>query len=76
MILVQDAFGSVSWVELAWLSEPHLVLPTIARQVGMEEALSDDPRGALHAFLSGRRMLLVLDNFEHLAEAARIRRNR
>ncbi|HET6262773.1 MAG TPA: hypothetical protein VFG99_11130, partial [Chloroflexia bacterium] len=28
------------------------------------------PRGALHAFLREKQLLMVLDNFEHVIEAA------
>ena len=68
---VSDQFpDGVVWVELAPLGDPELVLPTVARAFGLEESLSDGPREALHAHLRGRRVLLALDNFEHLLDAA------
>lgn len=58
----------VAFVPLAPISSPELVLPTVAHALG----LSDDGRDAsevLRDHLARRRMLLVLDNLEHLVEA-------
>jgi predicted ATPase len=60
----------VAFVVLALLNDSELVVPTIARSLGMREAVGQTPRDALHAHLRDKRMLLVLDNFEHLLEAA------
>jgi predicted ATPase/DNA-binding XRE family transcriptional regulator len=59
----------VVWVDLASLSDSALVLPTIARAVGVE-TLGGDVSEALHTHLRGRRMLLALDNFEHVLDVA------
>jgi non-specific serine/threonine protein kinase len=68
---VRDQYpDGVVWVPLAPLSEPALVLPTIARSVGLVEVGSQAVGGALAAHLRQRRMLLVLDNMEHLLDAA------
>ncbi|MDQ3926428.1 MAG: helix-turn-helix domain-containing protein [Actinomycetota bacterium] len=58
------------FVALASLSNAELVVPTVARSLGLREAEGQTPREALHALLRGKRLLLVLDNFEHLMEAA------
>ena len=58
------------FVGLASLSNADLVVPTVARSLGLREAEGQTPREALHALLQGKRLLLVLDNFEHLMEAA------
>jgi predicted ATPase/DNA-binding XRE family transcriptional regulator len=58
------------FVALAPLDDPSLVVPTIARSLGLREAECQTPGEALRARLRGRRLLLVLDNFEHLLEAA------
>jgi len=62
----------VVFVALAPVSLPALVVSTIARALGLREGeggeLSPDAR--LAAALRDRRLLLVLDNFEHLAPAA------
>ena len=58
------------FVTLATLSNAELVIPTIAQSLGLKEAEGQTPRDALHALLRGKRLLLVLDNFEHLMEAA------
>ncbi|HET6262317.1 MAG TPA: helix-turn-helix domain-containing protein, partial [Chloroflexia bacterium] len=58
------------FVGLASLSNADLVVPTVARSLGLREAEGQAPREALHALLRGKRLLLMLDNFEHLMEAA------
>jgi predicted ATPase/transcriptional regulator with XRE-family HTH domain len=68
---VDDAFpdGTV-FVDLAPLVDPALVLTTIGQAVGLKDAGSVDLAASLRAFLAGKRLLLVLDNFEHLLDAA------
>ena len=48
----------VFWVGLAALREPGLVIPTIAQVVGAKEELAEH--------LGSKRLLLLLDNFEHV----------
>src|SRR5512133_2261739 len=59
----------VVYVELASLREPSLVLPTIAKTLGIEEpgTIAD---ALLGDQLAEARMLIVLDNMEQLAAAA------
>ena len=60
---VADAYpGGVWWVPLAPLRDPSLVLPSAAMAIGAT--------GNLAEHIGDRRLLLLLDNFEHLAEAA------
>ena len=68
---VADRFpDGVAWVELAPLVDPALVLPTIARALNVKEPPGHDFREALRNWLRGRRLLLVVDNVEHLLDAA------
>ena len=60
----------IAFVALAPLMDPALVVPTVARSLGVREAERHTPREALRAHLRDKRLLLVLDNFEHLLEAA------
>jgi predicted ATPase/DNA-binding SARP family transcriptional activator len=68
-----DAGADVAWAELAPLSDPQLVAPTVAARLGVPETPGMDPVTATAAFLGtrgnagGPRVLLVLDNCEHLA---------
>ncbi|MDQ4128173.1 MAG: helix-turn-helix domain-containing protein, partial [Actinomycetota bacterium] len=59
----------VVFVGLASLGDASLVIPTVARSLGVREVGSQPPLEALRAHLRGKRLLLVLDNFEHVAEA-------
>jgi len=56
-------------IELAPLVDPALVAPTIARALGV--AIGDAPASLEHALqaLAAQRLLLVLDNCEHVLEA-------
>src|SRR5215208_1930753 len=62
--------GGVWFVDLTPLADSALVLPTIARVVGVRNQLGQDPAKALAGFLDDRAALLVLDNFEHVLAAA------
>lgn len=57
-------------VELAAVTRPHHVLSAICRALGLREVAGRDPRAQLHAHLRAKRMLLVVDNLEHVLDAA------
>ena len=59
-----------AFAALAPVGDPALVLPTVARALGLKEAEHLSPAEALHAFLEEKKLLLVLDNLEHVLEAA------
>jgi len=61
----------VAFVALAPLKDPALVVPTIARSLGLRdtEGQTTDVTLRLRAYLQKKQMLLVMDNFEHLLEA-------
>ncbi len=56
-------------VDLAPLSDPRLAPRAIATVLGLE-IRSDDPLPGLLAWLRDKRMLLLLDNCEHVIDAA------
>ena len=56
---------------LAPLYHPDRVPNAIARALGISDPGDGDPLERCAAVLSGQRVLLVLDNFEHVAAAAR-----
>jgi predicted ATPase/DNA-binding CsgD family transcriptional regulator len=63
----------VWFVALAPLSGPELVIETITKVVRVPEATEQVPLDHLAALLGARRLLLVLDNCEHLLdECARV----
>jgi predicted ATPase/DNA-binding CsgD family transcriptional regulator len=61
----------VSWVELAELDDPDLLPYALARAMRVQERRGDAIDEALMAHLRERRLLLVLDNCEHLLGACR-----
>lgn len=70
----REAEGSFSdgvvFVELAALVNPAFVPSAISRSLAPYEMEGRTPSESLAAHLRDRHMLLVLDNFEHLLEAA------
>lgn len=60
----------VFFVALAPLKDSALVLPTIARVLDLRDIEGRSTLEALRAYLREKRLLLVLDNFEHVLEAA------
>ena len=58
------------FVALAPLGDSALVVPTVVRSLGLREAEGQTSREVLRAHLRGKRLLLVLDNFEHVLDAA------
>src|SRR5262249_26300857 len=64
------AFPDGVWlVELAPLREERLLAQTIVRGLGIREESARPSIEVLCDFLAGRRLLLILDNCEHLLEA-------
>jgi predicted ATPase/DNA-binding SARP family transcriptional activator len=65
------AYPDGAWfVALAPVSDPQLVLPTLAQTLGVKEAGGQPLDERLREELHARRLLVVLDNFEHLLAAA------
>jgi predicted ATPase/transcriptional regulator with XRE-family HTH domain len=60
----------VIFVPLASVANPDLVLPTIAQALGVREEPGQELIDLLRAAIGGQRLLLVLDNLEHLRPAA------
>jgi predicted ATPase len=57
-------------VPLESLDDPSLVLSWIAGKLGLSGQTRETVPSALHGYFRDRRVLLVLDNFEHLLNAA------
>src|SRR6266487_2126135 len=68
--LVDDFADGVSFVSLASLSDPELVLPTMSQTLGLKEMGKQSLLDVLKASLRHKRLLLVLDNFEQVVTAA------
>jgi predicted ATPase/DNA-binding XRE family transcriptional regulator len=68
-VLDRDPDG-VSFVDLSPLTDPTLVMPTIASALGVREIAGESLRETLSRSLRDRRLLLVLDNCEQVLGAA------
>jgi len=65
-----DRFEDGVWIaELGALSDPALVQPTVASILGVTEPIGHTLLGALTDHLRSRRMLLVLDDCDHVLSA-------
>jgi predicted ATPase/class 3 adenylate cyclase len=62
----------IFFVDLAPLTDPALVGPSIARSLGLSDQAERPIVDLLKAYLGTRELLLVLDNFEHLLPAREI----
>jgi predicted ATPase len=67
--LLDDFGGAVRFIELGSLTDPALVAATVASTLGLPMQ-TDDVLESLRAFLQDKRVLLVLDNCEHVVDAA------
>jgi predicted ATPase len=68
--LLGDFPDGACFVDLAPLNDPGLVLPTIARTLGLREGNNLSLNDVVSVYLATKRLLVVLDNYEHLLTAA------
>jgi predicted ATPase/DNA-binding CsgD family transcriptional regulator len=67
-----DVFeDGVCWVDLVGLSESALVTQSVAQALDLREASRESLLETLTNYLKAKRLLLVLDNCEHLLAACR-----
>src|ERR1700675_4640123 len=62
--------GGVWYVDLAPITDPDLVPVTVIRALGLPEQQGRSTIDTLLRFVGDRRMLLLLDNCEHLLDAS------
>jgi predicted ATPase/class 3 adenylate cyclase len=67
---VEEFPGGVFFVGLAATSDPGLVVPTVAQTLGIRERAGRTVDQVLKDHLLDKRLLLLLDNFEQVVEAA------
>ena len=68
--LAEDFSDGVCFVSLASVRDPDLVVPTIAESLGLKEIGERPLLELLKSYLQDRELLLLLDNFEHVAQAS------
>jgi predicted ATPase/DNA-binding CsgD family transcriptional regulator len=69
-ILLDNFADGICFVSLAPLSDPSLVVPTIAQALGIQKSGAQPQLDLLKTFLQDKQLLLLLDNFEHVLLAA------
>lgn len=70
--LLDEYLNAVCWVPLASVSSSSLLVSTIAEALKFSFYHRSDPETQLFNYLRSRRMLLVMDNFEHLTQGAEL----
>jgi predicted ATPase/class 3 adenylate cyclase len=68
--LLPDFQDGVFLVPLATVADPSLLAPAIAQVLGLRQQGTASVEATVAQHLSGRSLLLILDNFEHLLPAA------
>ena len=69
--LVREFAGAVFFVDLASVAVPSLVAEAVGSAMGFPTR-TDEPVSSLIAYLEQRRLMLVLDNCEHLIESVAV----
>jgi predicted ATPase/DNA-binding XRE family transcriptional regulator len=64
--------GGVFFIELAALEDPALIIPTILQTLGFVDKIDLPAREQLIKGIGNQHMLLVLDNCEHIVDAAAV----
>ncbi|BBY04159.1 helix-turn-helix transcriptional regulator [Mycobacterium seoulense] len=68
--VVDDFPGAIWFVDLAPVTNPLVVPVTVARTLGLADQPGRSTMETVSKFVAGRKMLLVLDNCEHLLDAS------
>jgi predicted ATPase len=68
--LVEQFPDGVVLVEFAPVDDPALVVPALARRLGVHEVIGQPVLEAITDRVGGQRLLLLLDNFEQVLAAA------
>jgi predicted ATPase/DNA-binding SARP family transcriptional activator len=68
--IAEDFPEGVYFVQLAAITDPALVLPVIAHTLGLRETPGRPLNEVVKGWLRDHRVLMVLDNFEHLLAGA------
>jgi predicted ATPase len=67
--LIDEFHGAAFFIDLAVLTDPHLVPTAVASALGLT-VQTKDPLLSLLAFIGDKKILLVLDNCEHVIGVA------
>lgn len=65
----QLGWDRIVWIDLAPLAEPALIAPQLANGFGLVETAGHSPVDLIRRAVGSERVLLVLDNCEHLIDA-------
>lgn len=69
---LQNFSDGVYFIPLAQLRVIDNIIPTVAKQLNIQLSASAEPEAALLNHLRDKKLLIVLDNFEHLLDGANL----
>ena len=69
-VLASEFLGGVAFVQLAGVTKPEDVVPTVAAALDVKEAGARTLRDGVVALIGDRKALLLLDNLEQVVDAA------
>ncbi len=67
--MLEGFLDGIWFVELAPVTDPELLGQTVAYTLGLQNTTESSYQAILDSYLRSRRLLLILDNCEHLLEA-------
>src|SRR5207244_11325192 len=67
---LEEFASGVFFVSLAPISDPRLVIPAVSQALALRELAGEELGDVVASYLEQKQMLLVLDNFEQVIEAA------
>ena len=68
--LLNEFYDGIYFIELGTITNPELVISTIAHPLGVKETGGKPILEVLKEFLSDKKILLVIDNFEQIVDSA------
>lgn len=68
--LLDEFQDGVLYAPLAAIQQPEFVAPALVHALGLEQDGNQTAKEQLGEYLRGRQLLLVIDNFEHVLDAA------
>lgn len=69
---LEEAWEGIYFIPLASVSAPHYIISSIATALELTFNETSDPKERILSYVRNRRVLLVIDNLEHLLEGVAI----
>lgn len=70
--VLEEFADGVFFIRLSVISDPNLIAYAIAHELGIREVVGSPLTESLRDYVRNKNMLLILDNFEHVLQAAHV----